>query len=129
METNPRGDVVLRDERGRLLPGSTANPGGRSKYGREFKEMCEHVLMNNGWDRWFEALNNEKTPPIVVHAMVEWLHAVVHGKPGVRKDEAGPSVEDLKNLLPTIVFRQAERLKEQGYDVPKNVEPPEEEDK
>ena len=111
-----------RDERGRLLPGHTANPSGLSKASAEVKEMANHVLMNKGWDTWYDRLNDPKTPAVVIHQMIEWLYAVCHGKPGIRKEEREFTLEDMKNLVPTFVYNRVEELEAKGYKVPKNTD-------
>lgn len=100
-----------RDARGRLLPGHTANPSGLSKINAEFKEMCQHVLTNNGWDVWYDRLNDPKTPAVVIHQMVEWMYSVCYGKPGIRKEEREFTLEDMKALVPTFVFKNSEQPK------------------
>jgi hypothetical protein len=49
---NKSPDAPLRDEQGRLLPGSTANPSGRPKLVREFQQ----ALRDRCYDKALDAI-------------------------------------------------------------------------
>ena len=104
--TEEKSGGAVRGPDGRFVKGKSGNPGGRTAAQQEFKDRCEHLLMNGAWDRWNEILMDKSTSPNVVFLMVKEMMDRTWGKPNVSRESQQLTLEDYMKAMPVFNFKQ-----------------------